>query len=472
MVAVSIAEMLVDIFSDGHLPIISLIRVFRVARIFRLIPKAKGLRTLFQTLVYSISALANVGSVLFLFFFIFAVMGMTLFGTIRHGEHLNRHANFETFPQALLLLFRMATGEAWNGIMHDCMDPGDCIFLKEDFFPVNGGKLTAGSYFSRGDSLLDEIPSSLLVNQCSPPNIAVVMYFVVFVVVCAFILLNLVIAVILDNFQSSSQNEAMPVSKGHLIQFSEVRRLCSCTIFICQGAMYSVAELKIAPAVLAHNTAAIKLSDFISMDIQVWSELDPDATNFIPTVRLSTLISELDPPLGVKGTSGGPVAIQNIIMSVDIPNRNNMVHFLETLHALGGRVAGAQIPEEIESKIHEKMYTRLPEDAEFPKYTAAHFYAALYVQAAVRGFLARHKMKDTITDFSESMADKGLFDASVRTEYACKDPDDPPPAVKRRVWSQVRTLLLSMKGSGNKGRVAVVQPQLELAPSFSNSQEQ
>lgn len=223
----SVAEIVVDICFNGHLPILSFIRVFRVARIFRLIPKAKGLRTLFQTLVYSLSALANVGGVLFLFFFIFAIMGMTLFGTIRHGEFLNRHANFETFPQALLLLFRMATGEAWNGIMHDCMRSTECIFLKEDFVTDDGVGFNAGSYFSRGGPELDKIPSNLLINQCSPPSIAVVTYFLVFVIVCAFILLNLVIAVILDNFQSSSQNEAMPVSKGHLIRFSEVRHLCS-----------------------------------------------------------------------------------------------------------------------------------------------------------------------------------------------------------------------------------------------------
>ena len=77
---------------------------------------------MFQTLVYSLPALANVGSVLFLFFFIFAVLGMNLFGKVRvTGNFLNRYANFETFGYSMLTLFRMATGEAWNGIMHDCM---------------------------------------------------------------------------------------------------------------------------------------------------------------------------------------------------------------------------------------------------------------------------------------------------------------------------------------------------------------
>lgn len=61
-------------------PGLNLLRIFRIARVFRLIPKAKGLRTMFQTLLVSLPALGNVGSVLFLFFFIFAIMGMNLFG--------------------------------------------------------------------------------------------------------------------------------------------------------------------------------------------------------------------------------------------------------------------------------------------------------------------------------------------------------------------------------------------------------
>lgn len=64
----------------------SILRVFRVARIFRLIPKAKGLRTLFQTLIYSLPALVNVGGVLSLLFFIFAIMGMNLYGQVGENQ--------------------------------------------------------------------------------------------------------------------------------------------------------------------------------------------------------------------------------------------------------------------------------------------------------------------------------------------------------------------------------------------------
>ena len=59
--------------------LLRVLRVFRVLRIVRLLKSAKGLRDLLMTMVYSIPALINVGSLLFLVFFIYAVLGMNLF---------------------------------------------------------------------------------------------------------------------------------------------------------------------------------------------------------------------------------------------------------------------------------------------------------------------------------------------------------------------------------------------------------
>lgn len=36
------------------------------------------------------------------------------------GSAIDRNNNFQTFPQAVLVLFRSATGEAWQDIMLDC----------------------------------------------------------------------------------------------------------------------------------------------------------------------------------------------------------------------------------------------------------------------------------------------------------------------------------------------------------------
>jgi hypothetical protein len=167
--------------------------------------QAKGLRTLLQTLVFSLPALVNVGSVLFLFMFIFAILGMSLFGNTRHGEYLNLHANFDSFPSALLLLIRITTGESWNGIMRDCMRNTKCLRVKRSF-TNSAGLLVPESkttWYNPGDKFLDGSPRNAIVEHCGPWVGVAVAYFMLFVVLCGFLLLNLVIAVILDNFMNS-----------------------------------------------------------------------------------------------------------------------------------------------------------------------------------------------------------------------------------------------------------------------------
>ena len=97
----------------------SVIRSFRVGRVFRLINKAKKLRLIFNTLLITLPALANIGGLLFLFLFIYSIIGMNLFPYVKFQEHLNEDANFQNFGTTLLMLLRMATGEGWNYLYFD-----------------------------------------------------------------------------------------------------------------------------------------------------------------------------------------------------------------------------------------------------------------------------------------------------------------------------------------------------------------
>lgn len=83
------------------------------------------------------AALGNIVSVLGLFFFIYAVIGMNLWGAVKHGQYLTRMANFQHVGMALLTLFRMITGahgyhvsvaaKAWRQQWQRC-DPGtSCV---------------------------------------------------------------------------------------------------------------------------------------------------------------------------------------------------------------------------------------------------------------------------------------------------------------------------------------------------------
>ncbi len=79
-----------------------------------------------MTLVRILPAILNVMAVYALLLFIFSLLGMAFFGgmTLSQGPYglLNEHANFNSFGMSMLTLFRMATGESWNGIMLDVQE--------------------------------------------------------------------------------------------------------------------------------------------------------------------------------------------------------------------------------------------------------------------------------------------------------------------------------------------------------------
>jgi hypothetical protein len=63
--------------------LLRVVRVFRIGRILRLIKAAKGIRKLLFALVVSLPALFNIGALLALITFIYAIIGMSIFGHVR-----------------------------------------------------------------------------------------------------------------------------------------------------------------------------------------------------------------------------------------------------------------------------------------------------------------------------------------------------------------------------------------------------
>jgi hypothetical protein len=57
-------------------------------------------------LVVSLPALYNIGALLGLITFIYAIIGMSLFGHVKHQGTLDDMVNFETFGRSMQLLFR------------------------------------------------------------------------------------------------------------------------------------------------------------------------------------------------------------------------------------------------------------------------------------------------------------------------------------------------------------------------------
>ena len=97
----------------------SALRIIRVMRLFRLIKVSDSLRSLLKTVIISMANIFTTALLLLLLLFTFSIVGMSLFGSQPDGGSYDDNANFKTFYNAMFLLFRCSTGEAWNSVMHD-----------------------------------------------------------------------------------------------------------------------------------------------------------------------------------------------------------------------------------------------------------------------------------------------------------------------------------------------------------------
>ncbi|KAL4622587.1 voltage-dependent L-type calcium channel subunit alpha-1D-like [Arapaima gigas] len=239
---------------------ITFFRLFRVMRLVKLLNKGEGIRTLLWTFVKSLQALPYVGLLIAMIFFIYAVIGMQTFGKIAMQDQssINRNNNFQTFQQAVLLLFRCATGEAWQEIMLAAM-PGKLCDPESDYEP--GEEYTCGS------------------------NLAIV-YFISFFMLCAFLIINLFIAVIMDNFDYLTRDWSI-LGPHHLDEFK-----------------------------------------------RLWSEYDPEASGRIKHLDLVTLLRRIQPPLGFGKLCPHRVACKRLV-AMNMPlSGDGTVSFNATLFAL------------------------------------------------------------------------------------------------------------------------------------------
>ncbi|NXM78052.1 CAC1H protein, partial [Serilophus lunatus] len=156
--------------------IIRIMRVLRIARVLKLLKMATGMRALLDTVVQALPQVGNLGLLFMLLFFIYAALGVELFGKLdctdeNPCEGLSRHATFTNFGMAFLTLFRVSTGDNWNGIMKDTLR--ECT--RED------------------KHCLSYLP------VISP------VYFVTFVLIAQFVLVNVVVAVLMKHLEESNK---------------------------------------------------------------------------------------------------------------------------------------------------------------------------------------------------------------------------------------------------------------------------
>uniref|UniRef100_A0A672FPV5 Calcium voltage-gated channel subunit alpha1 Ia n=1 Tax=Salarias fasciatus TaxID=181472 RepID=A0A672FPV5_SALFA len=163
--------------------IIRIMRVLRIARVLKLLKMATGMRALLDTVVQALPQVGNLGLLFMLLFFIYAALGVELFGELVCNEDypcegMSRHATFENFGMAFLTLFQVSTGDNWNGIMK------------------------VRTLYHNTD-----------VDYACNPSLQFIspMYFVSFVLTAQFVLINVVVAVLmkhLDDSNKEAQEEA------------------------------------------------------------------------------------------------------------------------------------------------------------------------------------------------------------------------------------------------------------------------
>ncbi|KGL80455.1 Voltage-dependent P/Q-type calcium channel subunit alpha-1A, partial [Tinamus guttatus] len=168
---------------------------------------------------------------------------------------ITQHNNFRTFFQALMLLFRSATGEAWHEIMLSCLSGKPC----------------------------DE-NSGIKERECG--NEFAYFYFVSFIFLCSFLMLNLFVAVIMDNFEYLTRDSSI-LGPHHLDEY-----------------------------------------------VRVWAEYDPAACGRIHYKDMYSLLRVISPPLGLGKKCPHRVACKRLLR-MDLPVADdNTVHFNSTLMAL------------------------------------------------------------------------------------------------------------------------------------------
>ncbi|XP_054634832.1 voltage-dependent T-type calcium channel subunit alpha-1G isoform X1 [Dunckerocampus dactyliophorus] len=156
--------------------IIRIMRVLRITRVLKLLKMATGMRALLDTVMQALPQVGNLGLLFMLLFFIYAALGVELFGKLECSEEnlcegLSRHATFDNFGMAFLTLFRVSTGDNWNGIMKDTL---------RECRPEDRHCLT-------------------YLPLISP------VYFVTFVLTAQFVLVNVVVAVLMKHLEESNK---------------------------------------------------------------------------------------------------------------------------------------------------------------------------------------------------------------------------------------------------------------------------
>lgn len=155
--------------------IFATLRVLRIVQLTRSIRAIEELRVLIGVLIRSIKSLSYIAVLFLLIMYIYAIMGVTLFKNQNYdqSEHLQLTSSnpdpYGDIWEAFFTLFRILTGEDWTDLRYNLLD---------NKYTTSGG---------------DTVPGK--------SNFVVTAYHVSWMVIAAYLLVNLVVGAIVNNFQ-------------------------------------------------------------------------------------------------------------------------------------------------------------------------------------------------------------------------------------------------------------------------------
>jgi voltage-gated sodium channel type II alpha len=264
--------------------VLRVVRVARVGRVLRLVKGARGIRTLLFALAVSLPALVNIGLLLFLIIFIYSIFGMNFFMHVGYSDYLTPEFNFETIYQSMITLFPLCTSAGWSTLLEG---------LSNDSPPKCNPNAPTGSQMTHGD--------------CGSRTIAVP-FLITFLILTFLIVINMYIAVILENFSQAREE-------------------------VQQGLT----------------------DDDYDMYYEVWQRFDPKCTEFISYDKLFDFVDSLDAPLKVPK----PNRVKLILMNLTICE-NDRIHCTDILDALTKNFLNAdeEIDEDIANRVAKQERPR------------------------------------------------------------------------------------------------------------------
>eukprot|EP00746_Dinoflagellata_sp_MGD_P076201 gnl/MRDRNA2_/MRDRNA2_30674_c0_seq1.p1 gnl/MRDRNA2_/MRDRNA2_30674_c0~~gnl/MRDRNA2_/MRDRNA2_30674_c0_seq1.p1 ORF type:complete len:1012 (+),score=166.39 gnl/MRDRNA2_/MRDRNA2_30674_c0_seq1:174-3038(+) len=257
-VLATIAGFIVDRFTSIEIgAVMSAIRIFRIARLFRLVRFAKGLNRLFTAFVLSIPRLLNVVAILVLLLYLFSVLGVRLFAKIKFDGPHDGAANFHDAGRAVITLIRSMTGEGWNEIMHS-LSRDEVWFtqtLEDECYDLGLWDDSEETWrILKAKCIIDQ-PNGCGSDMSYP-------FFIAYTWVITFVILNLVIAVILEGFEDSSKDEGSEIIDHCVEIWRRFDTNCDMKLSLCDTFLYieAVAE--------EHKCKPLELKKLCNQDLQ------------------------------------------------------------------------------------------------------------------------------------------------------------------------------------------------------------